>query len=301
MSDLTLRFRNFHAGFDVTNNFFINCLKSAGLKVKTVTNPFDKVDLQITGPFESKVTRHLVSKFRTTNRTNKQAISFWQARNHVFYTGENIRPPFDSKFIRTFSFDEDRLNGRNTYFPLWMFEIDWFDTDLRMSRLNRVLKPEALTQARSWPIGKVKDICAFVGNDEPIRLEAIKEFNKYIPVVIYGRLGNKYVRDKLEVSEKFTWNICFENDLYPGYVTEKILEAYICGNVPIYRGMLPTKSPFNPSSFINVINFASISETAKYISNLPQGEIIDMYQEPLMRSIPDINQIRLDFIACLSR
>jgi hypothetical protein len=301
MSDLTLRFRNFYSGFDVANNFFVNCLKSTGLKVNLVTSPFSKVDLQITGPFESKLAKHLVGRFQTADRKNMQNRSFWNAQHQVFYTGENVRPPFDSNYIKTFSFDEDSLNGRNTYFPLWMFEIDWFDTNLRMSRLNRVLKPEILTQARSWPSGKLNDMCAFIGNAEPIRLEAINEFNKYIKVAVYGRFGNKYVKDKLEVSKEFTWNLCFENDLYPGYVTEKILEAYLCGNIPIYRGILPKKSPFNSSSFINVMDFASISESAKFVSKLRESEIIDMFQEPLMKSVPDISQIRLDLLSCLSR
>lgn len=301
MSDLTLRFKDFHTGFNVNENFFVNCLRSSGLKPKIVTNPFEKVDLQIKGPFENRLSKFIKSKNQPNNTKQIRVSPLWQSKYQVFYTGENVRPPFNRDFFRSFSFDQDSLGGRNTYFPLWMFEVDWFDTGIRMSRLNLILKPEILIESRDWPLGKVNEACAFVGNPEPIRLEALHEYRKHLPVTIFGKLGDLNVRDKLMVSKEFTWNICFENDLYPGYVTEKILEAYLCGNIPIYRGILPSESPFNTGSFINILNFPTLRDSAISVSNLSKKQIKNIYEEPLMKYIPNINQIKLDFLSCLPK
>ena len=60
-----------------------------------------------------------------------------------------------------------------------------------------------------------------------------------------------------------------ENKIVPGYITEKILNAYLGGAIPIYWG--DSKSVnyfFNPDSFININNFNSFNECIDYILEL---------------------------------
>lgn len=41
---------------------------------------------------------------------------------------------------------------------------------------------------------------------------------------------------KNEIIQKHTFNVCFENCVYPGYISEKIFDALLGGAIPIYFG-----------------------------------------------------------------
>ena len=49
-------------------------------------------------------------------------------------------------------------------------------------------------------------------------------------------LWMKYQNNKLEYMQQFRFNICPENVDAPGYVTEKIFDAYRTGTIPVYCG-----------------------------------------------------------------
>lgn len=52
--------------------------------------------------------------------------------------------------------------------------------------------------------------------------------------------------------QEFKFVICCENELaLPGYITEKIINAYLANCIPIYRGASDVSFIFNPKSFIN--------------------------------------------------
>ena len=56
---------------------------------------------------------------------------------------------------------------------------------------------------------------------------------------------------------QFAFNVAMENTVAPGYITEKIGNAFRSGSVPIYWGAPEINDFFNPASFINVANYAS--------------------------------------------
>lgn len=63
---------------------------------------------------------------------------------------------------------------------------------------------------------------------------------------------------------EFGYCVAMENCVAPGYMTEKIGFAFLAGSVPIYRGDNATvKEFFNPASFINVPDFASLEVAAE--------------------------------------
>lgn len=66
-------------------------------------------------------------------------------------------------------------------------------------------------------------------------------------------LWNKYNNNKKEYLKNFKFNICPENMDAPGYVTEKIFDAYSAGTIPIYHGDLghPEKEILNPEAYIS--------------------------------------------------
>lgn len=44
------------------------------------------------------------------------------------------------------------------------------------------------------------------------------------------------VKDKLDVLSQYSYSVCYENTLEPGYITEKIIHCYLTGTIPMYRG-----------------------------------------------------------------
>ena len=64
--------------------------------------------------------------------------------------------------------------------------------------------------------------------------------------------------DNFKYMGDFAFNIAMENQIAPGYVTEKIGHAFLGGTVPIYWGdAVEAKELFNPESFICVNDFES--------------------------------------------
>ena len=76
---------------------------------------------------------------------------------------------------------------------------------------------------------------------------------------------------------KFT--IAFENQSYPGYTTEKILDAFMSRTVPIYWGNPRVTEDFVPSAFINANDFASLEDLAEEVKRLDQDD--EAYMEML--------------------
>lgn len=82
--------------------------------------------------------------------------------------------------------------------------------------------------------------------------------------------------DKQEVISKYKYAICLENMEYPGYVTEKIIDCFRVGVIPIYLGA-PDISDFVPKeAFIDLREFVSIDELNSYLANITEGRALIM-------------------------
>lgn len=92
------------------------------------------------------------------------------------------------------------------------------------------------------------------------------------------RSGNDcWYNDELyKTYSQYDFVLAMENTISKGYVTEKILNAFLAGAIPIYYGDSLVKEIFNPDSFINITDFNSIEDCAEYISLLSNQEIEKM-------------------------
>ncbi len=63
----------------------------------------------------------------------------------------------------------------------------------------------------------------------------------------------------------YKFGVAFENHSRPGYVTEKIAQCFLAGNVPVYWGDPTAAWLFNPEAFINCHDFASLDEAAEHV------------------------------------
>ena len=85
--------------------------------------------------------------------------------------------------------------------------------------------------------------------------------------------------------------MCFENDIYPGYVTEKPLEAYITGAIPLYYG-LDSLGYLNSKSIVNLLDYKNMDEWISYINELNNSDSIfkEVYEQPILRKKPSLNK-----------
>jgi hypothetical protein len=150
--------------------------------------------------------------------------------------------------------------------------------------------PQDLVQSRAIAVRNM-DICLFSSNLDPTRKRIIMALEKDNQIFKFGRAYSNPVSSKLMTSQNFSMQICNENDLYPGYVTEKLQEAWMSGNLPIWSGLLPTDHAFNLEAFIDVTSMSS-EEISQIIGSLTEDEISFRVNQPLMKNVPSLANIK---------
>jgi hypothetical protein len=176
----------------------------------------------------------------------------------IFYTGENVRPDF-RKCRFSLSFDVDAWDGRNFYLPLWYSRIAWPGFKYRRKVENSTHGNEALIPLSVLTSGRPHDgtpkskFCVFfAGNPEVNRINLFRKICSFKPVDGFGLLfGKPLFSSKSEVLKDYKFCLCAENDFYPGYITEKLFDAYSGGAVPIYFGGVAADGLINRRAFIN--------------------------------------------------
>lgn len=185
------------------NNFFIQILQK---KYDVIYS--DKPDFILYGPFGYE---HL--KYDCVR---------------IFYTGENIRPDYN---IADYSMDFDYVEFEDRHlrvpYPFWGF----YDETRQNAMDNRINF-----------LDKKEKFCGFVVSNKVLtnkRDDFFEALSKYKRVDSGGRWKNNIggnVDDKIEWLKSYKFNLCFENSSYPGYLTEKLFDAFLAGCVPIYWG-----------------------------------------------------------------
>lgn len=79
-------------------------------------------------------------------------------------------------------------------------------------------------------------------------------------------------RRKREVLRDVRFCICYENGVFPGYITEKIFDCFFAGCVPVYWGA-PNMTQYIPAStFIDRTQFSSHRDLHAYLRGMPKAE-----------------------------
>jgi len=85
-----------------------------------------------------------------------------------------------------------------------------------------------------------------------------------------ARYSTTYMDDATALYAGYRFAIVFENRISPRYVTEKIVNAYLSGAIPIYWGSPFVLKIFNPYSFIYVNAFVSFEAAVQHIVEVAQ-------------------------------
>jgi hypothetical protein len=127
---------------------------------------------------------------------------------------------------------------------------------------------EDLYQKRLDAICYFADVPGFrlygTGWDKPGRM------SRYLQAA--NRAGATPVDDKLKAMMGFRFALCFENCVFPGYVTEKIFDCFFSGCIPVYRGA-PDITDFVPAeTFVDACQFDSWMELDRYLREMSSSE-----------------------------
>lgn len=173
----------------------------------------------------------------------------------LFVTGENVAANLSAcDFAITFNPHAD--NRREMRIPNWV------------SRLYLAgYSPQALVRRERAPMARRESFCAFVYRMAYSERERLfKAINARQTVDAPGESMNNCARlgpsiaEKLSFLKRYRFNIACENAQETGYTTEKIVESYLAGCVPIYHGDPLIGRDFNPESFVSPERFASLGD-----------------------------------------
>jgi hypothetical protein len=82
--------------------------------------------------------------------------------------------------------------------------------------------------------------------------------------------------DKQLIMSSYRFAICFENISYPGYVTEKIIDCFVAGVIPVYLGA-PDIADFIPSNlFIDASKFKSPQLLREHLISINETDAMSM-------------------------
>ena len=191
----------------------------------------------------------------------------------IFFSGENQIPDFNLCDY-AMGFDWIEFGDRYERMPLYLFYPG--TSQMSVDRGGMMKNPLRRDEFCSF-------VCSNAEGDSK-RIELFHELLKLQKVDSGGKFENNVggpVQDKILFESTHRFSICFENASYPGYTTEKILQSFAAGTIPIYRGDPEICRVFNPKAFVNANEYEDMEELARYIVDFDRDEesIISMLKE----------------------
>ena len=280
METISIYFVDFWPNFVLTDNYFYHLLAT---KYRVVIDD-EKPDILFHSVDYAKKQEH-------TRFDNGKTVK-------IFYTGECVRPDFGkSHYAFTFDYSDDPRCYR---LPLWALTLNWFlvdhDEDRDISYLHDMeefMRPKDAVAIRQT---KTK-FCSFVASAQRgRRMDFIPKLLKRTEVHCAGDLYNNCPKvigrgdqiHKVKFLLDYKFNVCFENESYPGYVTEKLVHSMFANCVPVYWGSDRVCDDFNIDSFI-CANHMSDEQLIETMIRYDEND--DLYDELMSKPWFKNNQV----------
>ena len=198
----------------------------------------------------------------------------------IEFLGENRRPNPASDYTISFEYH----SPTNYRLPLWqvfiMLKPELWD------RLTNRVRHEEFVRFASFTVSNPGNF---------LRNGAFNKLSEYKKVHSYGRYLNndpilvnysqgKYWRDAKDAffaKNPHKFMLTYENNAYPGYCTEKLMDAFLAGSMPIYWGDTMVKEDWNEKAFLNVLDYPeSWWSVVKRLDNDPET-FAAFYDQPV--------------------
>ena len=171
----------------------------------------------------------------------------------VFFSGENEPVDQRADMYMTWHRDPPVVGKPHMRCPLWA---------LHRPCARTLVGETANSQSRGL---SERPFCSYVqSHDIEYRDDFVRVLGQLGPVASPGRcLNNRpylhYLDDdnqydysiKIDFLSRYKFNVCFENSQADGYCTEKIVQAFAAGSIPIYWGDPYAYEYFDTKSFVH--------------------------------------------------
>ena len=188
---------------------------------------------------------------------------------------ENTMPDLN---CADYSLSHSHINYLDRYFKMNIFLWENFG-EIDKKRLEVINSP-----IRKKFCAAVISKCEYV-----FRLDFIKKLNNYKKVDMGGRCyNNMYGRiiDKIEFFEEYKFSIAMKNSEGDGYISEKMVDSFRAGTIPIYYGDYLVDEYINPKTYILIRGEKDIDEKIEYIKKIDNDD--KLYME-IMKEKPIID------------
>ena len=283
--------------------------KAINRKVEIVTSDKGRVDIEIESVYGRNEIPNLTTRaYRFLASHTKQGINFSREKYStsqqpsgdsdfsIFFTGENERPPFGN-WDAYLSFDQHSYGGKNAYLPLWWLTSSDLIMPVVSPYLGKAITIEQMLSKRTTNYEERDKFCvAFIGKAYPFRMQAIAALSKIGKVDVFGGISRNQNRStakkKYDTAQNYKFVFAFENDLFPGYVTEKAPEAWATGAVPLYWG-LDTCGYINQKSLLNLVNYNNLEEYVERVGEVSKSAKLwsEIAEQPFLVKKPNLEEV----------
>ena len=125
---------------------------------------------------------------------------------------------------------------------------------------------------------KTKFCAALISNNyitDGFRIKFINELNNYKKIDMAGKYNNnigRTIENKIEFLKSYKFSISMENTEGNGYISEKIVDSFLAGTIPIYYGDYMVDEYINPKTYILIRGEKDILKKIEYIKRIDNDE-----------------------------
>lgn len=252
-------------------------------------------DFIILGPFMPKYASKFLKLVKLI-RKNKPLIIYHS--REVPITIHQYRPWEESDFFLTVS----SLSSENHfYLPAWWEFFSFgenYDTEKENHKLGKLVNFDDVNQRKipfeEWYKKENKAVLISTHLSHP-KDYFFNKLNEIIDCKGYGRAFDKSITDyylsgftKMDKLQNTRYDLCLYNSIFPGYVDERIFDAYACGCIPITNQIPEFMNNINTDSLI-FFNNNNVSEIKKILND--KERLKSIYYEPLIKEKPNIDKL----------
>lgn len=212
----------------------------------------------------------------------------------------SVESPHHPRFLQSgcdFGISHEFLPSCVNHFrlPYWNYSIDWSAQGIYSNsafRCGKKIQPEELVVPRKvWANGHQNTPLLMMSSHlNGFKAFFYDEFRRHNRIDLMGGQHGRFM-SKVDIahSGKYLFSLCPENSIYPGYYTEKVLESWACGFIPVTCHDKLAWLEFNEYSYINLYDQIP-SGIAKAFRDISEDSSIlkRAIDTPLMSEIPSI-------------
>lgn len=203
----------------------------------------------------------------------------------VFFTGEPVFPDFNYCDY-AIGYDDITFGDRYLRWPIYRIHMEYsnhYDETILLKNISK----------------EKEKFCSFIYSNPYTATQRdsfLEKLSDYKFVHSAGKHKNNINQHiKNDISEKnnyqsgFKFSIAFENSIYDGYTSEKIVDSILSGTIPIYYGNKNIEMDIESNSFINCHKFDTTESVIDYIKTIDQDD--ELYQNMLNKlELPKYDQ-----------